>query len=199
MLKHYRIAFIAVMFILLGASLLSAQTPDKNEKSIWPTYYSLTDPGNTPPGSAPWQAIIGNIIIPASSDIWFGTENVYVPTNTKYYELILVGAQVGSLINPVATAFDNSGVATITIYGPYTSTVNDDLVIKAIFKPQPAWEVIKLTNSLAQAVTLTEVTGSSQCVGSTPTLTYVGIGILILLLALSTIWIWRKKRTGVPA
>jgi len=201
MSKFSRLFLITMMLMILSIPLLNAQADEKVERwEEWPTYYSLTDPGNAEPPAAPWiptPAEPAGIIVPAGTDIWFGTENLFIEPNMKFYRLSLTGAGLASLADPWARGYDPVGAEMEPIAGPKMFFVGGTLNIDVVFDPQPEWEVVRLTTTAV--VTINNAVGASGCtkVTDVPSLTTFGIIALALLLIASTIWIMRKKRAGV--
>jgi hypothetical protein len=198
MSKFSRLFLITMMLMIISIPLLSAQADEKVERwAEWPTYYSLTDPGNAEPPAAPWQAIVPPINLNLNDEIWFGTVNVYVDPNTKFYRLSLTGVGLAGLGNPWARGYYPGGAEIVPLAGPNMFFVGGTLNIDVVIDPQPQWEVVKLTAT--GEVTINDAVGASGCtrVTDVPMLTTVGIIALALLLIASTIWVMRKRKAGL--
>jgi hypothetical protein len=207
MLKTFRLVLVAILATAFIASVVGAQGKAPGEKAVWPTYYSLTDPGNTPLGQDPWvgPVPVGLPLGPlaTSTTIWIGTENLQVDEQWKEWWLDIHGTSVFGLEAINVVGYDSLGSSTGYTY---SSTGKSALTPGGVrfnvkIKPQPHWEVMELHVAEPAPVTIESIVGQSMCHRDEiiPSLTTYGIIVLVLLLIASTVWVLRRKKAGVPA
>lgn len=209
MSKTFRFVLVTALAVAFVASVVGAQGKAPGEKIVWDTWYSLTDPGNTPLGEGDWVGPTPTGLpigpFPNCTYIWIGTQNLQVDTTWKEWWLDIDGGKVFDLGAVEVIAYDNTGSS-----APYTYSAigkspltpgGGGVRFNVKIWPQPEWEVMKLHVDGEGPVIIESIVGHSKCHRDEiiPSLTTYGIIVLVLLLLASTIWVIRKKRAHVPA
>jgi len=208
MSKVFRFVLVAALAVAFIAPLSGVQAKQPGEKDVWPVYYSLTDPGNTPLGEGDWvgPVPVGLPLGPlaTSTTIWIGCKNEQYDEWRKEWYIELKGARIFDFGAVDVVAYDSFAVSTKYNYSPIAkSMLVADSTVRFNVKiwPQPHWEVMELHVDEPGPVTINNIIGYSECgvAFDIPALTTYGIIVLVLLLLVSTVWVIRKKRAHVPA
>jgi hypothetical protein len=205
MLKVFRFLLISTLAMAFLSGLAWAQK-GAGERTVWDTYYSLTDPGNTPLGDPPWvgPSPAGLPVVLGDSDmIWIGTENLQVDEWKKEWWIELEGDNVFINLESVdVVAYDSSGSSAGYQYSPIAKTqLLPDIEARFNVKiwPQPHWEVMQL--HATGDVTIDDIKGYSECGPGfmVPALTEWGMIVLLVLLVISGIIVIRQRRAAARA
>ena len=207
MSKMFRFLLVTALAVAFVASVVGAQGKLPGEKTVWDTYFSLTDPGNTPLGQDPWEGPTptGLPLGPLNNCtyIWIGTQNLQVDEQWKEWWLDIHGVNIFDLGAVEVIAYDSSGSSVGYTYSTIgkTALTPGGVRFNVKIRPQPEWEVMKLHVDGTGPVTIESIVGHSKCHRGEiiPSLTTYGIIVLVLLLLVSTVWVIRKKKAGVPA
>lgn len=167
--KYLRLLAITAVAIIVTLSMATSAVAYWGDQ-----FYSLTDPGNTPPGNtgatnAPWVDLTAPPSLVVGQSIWFAIGNYHILANTKHWWVTVDASAGGTWSHSGATGYYNGGTSqsatTLTSSGVVPGP---PLQQRWDFRsnPQPDWEVVKITRTSKGGIEDTVdvvLDGFSQC------------------------------------
>ncbi|MBD3234047.1 MAG: T9SS type A sorting domain-containing protein [candidate division Zixibacteria bacterium] len=134
--KYLMILLGLITMVFWGFSSAQAWAPD---------YMATTDPGNTQPPNAPWQAP-GPVSLAMGDTVWYSSTNYYVSYNTKGVTFTWNHPNAWRMTAIDGKGYYNGGASQSALIGGVINNrpSNDSLIVTFVLDPQPDWEVVVL-------------------------------------------------------